>query len=144
MHQAPDQASVEWLIRAIDTLPSDNPVPLRTPGYNKYTTQKAHWLGWLDPAAKTGASEGERTGRVKRVQPHRRAQDAALANLGVRGEEGHGRFGASGGGRERRAYANESGRGPEACSLGRGPSRTVEEDANGMSALPVRASQLQH
>jgi hypothetical protein len=54
MHQAPDQASVEWLIRAIDALPSDSPVPPRTPGYNKYTTQKAHWLGWLNPAAKTG------------------------------------------------------------------------------------------
>lgn len=67
MHQAPDQASVEWLIRAIDALPSDDPVPLRTPGYNKYTTQKAHWLGWLDPAAKTGtyprASGNERGAR---------------------------------------------------------------------------------
>lgn len=54
MQQVPHQASVEWLIRAIEVLPSDNPVPPRTPGYNKYTTQKAHWLGWLDPAAKTG------------------------------------------------------------------------------------------
>lgn len=54
MRQANDQASVEWFIRAIDALPSDNPVPLGTPGYNKYTTQKAHWLGWLNPAAKTG------------------------------------------------------------------------------------------
>lgn len=55
MHKAPEQASVEWLIRAIQALPSDTPVPLRTPGYNKYTTQKAHWLGWLNPAAKTGS-----------------------------------------------------------------------------------------
>lgn len=54
MRQVPEQASVEWLIRAIDVLPSDSPVPPRTPGYNKYSTQKAHWLGWLDPAAKTG------------------------------------------------------------------------------------------
>lgn len=67
MHQANDQASVEWLIRAIEALPSDNPVPLGTPGYNKYTTQKAHWLGWLNPAAKTGtyprASGNERGAR---------------------------------------------------------------------------------
>lgn len=67
MRQANDQASVEWFIRAIDALPSDNPVPLGTPGYNKYTTQKAHWLGWLNPAAKTGtyprASGNERGAR---------------------------------------------------------------------------------
>lgn len=67
MHQAPDQESVEWLIRAIEALPPDNPVPLRTPGYNRYTTQKAHWLGWLDPTAKTGtyprASGNERGAR---------------------------------------------------------------------------------
>jgi len=55
MHQAPGRPSVEWLTKAIDALPSDIPVPLRTPGYNKYTTQKAHWLGWLNPAAKTGS-----------------------------------------------------------------------------------------
>lgn len=55
MTQTFDQASVEWLIEAIEALPSDDPVPLRTPGYNKYTTQKAHWLGWLNPAASTGS-----------------------------------------------------------------------------------------
>lgn len=55
MTQTSDQASVEWLIRAIDALPSDIPVSPRTPGYNKYTTQKGHWLGWLNPAAKTGS-----------------------------------------------------------------------------------------
>ena len=54
MDEAPPQATVEWLIRAIDALPSDDPVPLKTPGYNKYRTQKAHWLGWLNPAAGTG------------------------------------------------------------------------------------------
>lgn len=43
-----------WLENAIRQLPSDEPVPLGTPGYNKYTTQKAHWLGWLNPAAGTG------------------------------------------------------------------------------------------
>ena len=46
--------SIPWFICAIAALPSDEPVPLGTPGYNKYTTQKAHWLGWLNPSAKTG------------------------------------------------------------------------------------------
>lgn len=55
MTQTSDQASVEWLMQAIDALPSDTPAPLRTPGYNKYTTQKAHWVGWLNPAAGTGS-----------------------------------------------------------------------------------------
>jgi hypothetical protein len=54
MHQAPDPASVKWLIDAIGALPSDDSVPPKTPGYNKYTTQKEHWLGWLNPAEKTG------------------------------------------------------------------------------------------
>jgi len=26
----------------------------RQPGYNSYTTQKDHWLGWLDPNSGTG------------------------------------------------------------------------------------------
>jgi hypothetical protein len=46
--------SVEWLAATISLLPSDDPVPRGTPGYNTYTTQKAHWLGWLNPAAGTG------------------------------------------------------------------------------------------
>lgn len=46
--------SIAWFIRVIQALPADDPVPPRTPGYNEYTTQKAHWLGWLDPAAGTG------------------------------------------------------------------------------------------
>jgi hypothetical protein len=53
--------SVQWLIHAIRALPSDDPVPLGTPGYNEYSTQKAHWLGWLDPAAGRG-SYSRRTG----------------------------------------------------------------------------------
>lgn len=40
--------SLAWLRSAIRKLPSDEAVPLGTPGYNKYPTQKAHWLGWLD------------------------------------------------------------------------------------------------
>lgn len=42
------------LADAIRHLPSDNPVPQGTDGYNNYTTQKDHWLGWLNPAAGTG------------------------------------------------------------------------------------------
>ncbi len=47
--------SIEWFIRAIRALPADDPVPRGTPGYNTYTTQKDHWLGWLEPAAGTGS-----------------------------------------------------------------------------------------
>jgi hypothetical protein len=46
--------SIEWLASAIGRLPSDDRVPDGAPGYNRYNTQKDHWLGWLDPAAGTG------------------------------------------------------------------------------------------
>lgn len=49
-----DSHTVEWLIQAIRRLPSDDCVPDKTPGYNKYNTQKDHWLGWLAPEAGTG------------------------------------------------------------------------------------------
>jgi len=55
MPKSTSQASVEWLIKAINRLSSDDPVPINTPGYNKYQTQKAHWLGWLNPDAGTGS-----------------------------------------------------------------------------------------
>ena len=59
--------SVRWLITAIELLKSDEPVPLGFQGYNQYTTQKAHWLGWLNPAAGTGsyprAENGKRDAR---------------------------------------------------------------------------------
>lgn len=54
MNLSSSVGSIEWFIEVIRQLPSDEPVPLGTPGYNRYTTQKAHWLGWLDPAACTG------------------------------------------------------------------------------------------
>jgi hypothetical protein len=54
MNLSSSVGTIEWFIAAIRQLPSDKPVPLGTPGYNRYTTQKAHWLGWLDPAAGTG------------------------------------------------------------------------------------------
>lgn len=35
-----------------------------TPGYNVYTSQKDHWLGWLDPAQGTG-TYSRRSGNSK-------------------------------------------------------------------------------
>jgi len=59
--------SISWLVTAIERLQSDESVPLGTQGYNHYTTQKAHWLGWLKPAAGTGsyprADNGKRDAR---------------------------------------------------------------------------------
>lgn len=49
-----DALSPARLAAEIRQLPSDSPVPERTEGYNNYTTQKDHWLGWLNPAAGTG------------------------------------------------------------------------------------------
>ena len=46
--------SVEWLAAAIRRLPSDERVSDGTPGYNKYNTQKDHWLGWWGRVAGTG------------------------------------------------------------------------------------------
>jgi len=56
--------SVAWLASAISELPSDDPVPPGTQGYNTYTTQKAHWLGWLNPGVGTGTYP--RSGRPER------------------------------------------------------------------------------
>lgn len=49
-----DSLSPQWLAQVIERLPQDQAVPDNTPGYNVYNTQRAHWLGWLDPAAGTG------------------------------------------------------------------------------------------
>lgn len=49
--------TVEGLAAAIHALPSDSPVPKGTPGYNRYTTQREHWLGWLGVTAGTGSYE---------------------------------------------------------------------------------------
>lgn len=49
-----DSYSVQWFVEAISRLPSDDPVPVRTPGYNVYPKQKDHWLGWLKPSNGTG------------------------------------------------------------------------------------------
>jgi len=47
------EGSIEWFIQAIRRLPSDESVT-NEQGYNNYTTQKDHWLGWLDPNSGTG------------------------------------------------------------------------------------------
>jgi len=47
------KGSIEWFVQAIRHLPSDEPVTNES-GYNNYTTQKDHWLGWLDPNSGTG------------------------------------------------------------------------------------------
>ena len=60
--------SIEWLALAIARLPSDDPVLRGTQGYNTYTTQKDHWLGWLNPT--TGTGTYARTGG-----PNRDARD---------------------------------------------------------------------
>lgn len=46
--------SVQWLSQAIQRLPADTAVSKGTPGYNNYTSQKDHWLGWLNPSSGTG------------------------------------------------------------------------------------------
>ena len=51
---ATDSRSVEWLAQAIERLPSDTPIAAPQQGYNKYKTQKEHWLGWLNTSSTTG------------------------------------------------------------------------------------------
>lgn len=46
--------SVKWLLDCIRQFPPDTPVPRGTPGYNVYTSQKDHWIGWLDKSQGTG------------------------------------------------------------------------------------------
>ena len=52
---APD--SIDDFIAKIRDLTSDPPVEGRQPGYNNYTTQKDHWLGWLGATPGTGTYE---------------------------------------------------------------------------------------
>ena len=54
MNHSTGTESVKWLLECIRQLPSDQPVPRATPGYNVYTTQKDHWIGWLDTTQGTG------------------------------------------------------------------------------------------
>lgn len=46
--------SIQWFIEKIRLLPSDEVVPKGTQGFNNYTSQKDHWIGWLDPSSGTG------------------------------------------------------------------------------------------
>jgi hypothetical protein len=52
-----DLETVQGLKDAIRALPSDPEVPKGTQGYNRYTTQRAHWLGWLGDTPGTGSYE---------------------------------------------------------------------------------------
>jgi len=49
-----NEYSIEEFIKDIESLPIDKEVEIGTQGYNRYSTQKAHWLGWLSkkPGAK--------------------------------------------------------------------------------------------
>ena len=47
-------SSVESLIKYINKLPSDDNVQVGTKGYNLYSSQKDHWLGWLDSKSTSG------------------------------------------------------------------------------------------
>lgn len=49
--------TVRGLALAIGLLPSDPPVPKGTQGYNRYTSQRDHWLGWLGVTKGTGSYE---------------------------------------------------------------------------------------
>jgi hypothetical protein len=51
--------SIPRLIDSILALQSDPPVEPGTPGYNRYPTQKDHWLGWLGHTPGTGSFERE-------------------------------------------------------------------------------------
>ena len=46
--------TVESLIKFIESLPAEKEVEIGTQGYNLYTSQKSHWLGWLDSKSNTG------------------------------------------------------------------------------------------
>jgi hypothetical protein len=62
-HSEPDD--IRRFIKAIEQLAPDNVVPKGTPGYNNYTTQRAHWLGWLGLDSEPGSflrSTGPRRG----------------------------------------------------------------------------------
>lgn len=62
-----DLDTVSGLALAIGLLPSDAPVPKGTQGYNRYTTQRDHWLGWLGVGNGTGSYERSSETRAKVV-----------------------------------------------------------------------------
>ena len=68
-----DSISVSRFIRAIRRLPSDRPVANRQPGYNRYNTQKEHWLGWLGanpPGVGTYARKAGKNRDAKYIYNH--------------------------------------------------------------------------
>jgi hypothetical protein len=48
--------SIVWLASAIRKLPSDEAVQYGTQGYNKYTTQKDHWVAAAGRAADSASA----------------------------------------------------------------------------------------
>jgi len=56
-----------WLAELIEKLPADKEAPSGNQGYNRYRTQKAHWLGWLDSKSTSGTYQRQDT-------PHRGAK----------------------------------------------------------------------
>jgi len=49
--------TINGLTAAIWALPSDKQVPKGTQGYNRYSTQRDHWLGWLGVTPGSGSFE---------------------------------------------------------------------------------------
>jgi hypothetical protein len=68
MAMVSESPSIDRFIEVIRKLPSDAPVAPGTRGYNRYQTQKDHWLGWLVPAAGTGTY-------ARSTKPGREARD---------------------------------------------------------------------
>lgn len=50
----PEPGSITWFEQIIRQLPSDEPIKKKEQGYYLYKTQKAHWLGWLNPKESIG------------------------------------------------------------------------------------------
>ncbi len=80
--------SIGWFIQVIGDLPSDDSVANRTPGYNNYSTQKEHWLGWLNPNSDSGtyprASKPDRDARYVYI-PYYGTKDALVTCLSGQG-----------------------------------------------------------
>jgi hypothetical protein len=57
MNADDEPGGISELIARIRELPGDPHVPVGTEGYNNYTTQKAHWLGWLGATPASGTYE---------------------------------------------------------------------------------------
>ena len=70
--------SIRWLYDKISNLPSDAPVPKGPPGYNVYTAQKDHWLGWLNPSAGTGSFQRKTTPELQARDVYNRIGESLM------------------------------------------------------------------